>query len=154
MRGQVLPLEALNILIGPNDAGTSNCAEAIRFVGAVTNQRLALYVLIRSRADKPLHQGRHHTPCSYLQLDFAGDEKRSVANYPGQASARWNPPPAKRFSMWTQYRSWRPLAKDELKAARRHVQLVFQDPFSSLNPRQRVRDVSGEPLKVGYGNPR
>lgn len=43
------------------------------------------------------------------------------------------------------------LAKDELKAARRHIQLVFQDPFSSLNPRQRVRDIIGEPLKVNYG---
>ncbi len=40
------------------------------------------------------------------------------------------------------------LEKDELKRARRHIQLVFQDPFSSLNPRQRVRDIIGEPLKV------
>ena len=31
---------------------------------------------------------------------------------------------------------------------RRRVQSVFQDPFSSLNPRMRVRDVVGEPLVV------
>jgi oligopeptide transport system ATP-binding protein len=31
---------------------------------------------------------------------------------------------------------------------RRRVQAVFQDPFSSLNPRMRVRDVVGEPLVV------
>ena len=40
------------------------------------------------------------------------------------------------------------LEKEELKVARRHIQLVFQDPFASLNPRQRVRDIIGEPLRV------
>lgn len=36
----------------------------------------------------------------------------------------------------------------ELKQVRRNVQLIFQDPYSSLNPRQRVRDIIGEPLLV------
>ncbi|MEM7539393.1 MAG: oligopeptide/dipeptide ABC transporter ATP-binding protein [Chloroflexota bacterium] len=40
------------------------------------------------------------------------------------------------------------LEKDALKQARRNIQLIFQDPFSSLNPRQRVRDIIGEPLLV------
>ena len=31
---------------------------------------------------------------------------------------------------------------------RRTVQAVFQDPFSSMNPRMRVRDVIGEPLDI------
>ncbi len=43
------------------------------------------------------------------------------------------------------------LEKEALKRARRHIQLVFQDPFTSLNPRQRVRDIVGEPLKVNEG---
>ena len=34
------------------------------------------------------------------------------------------------------------LEKDELKKARRNVQMIFQDPFSSLNPGMRVRDIS------------
>ncbi|MBI2938924.1 MAG: ATP-binding cassette domain-containing protein [Chloroflexi bacterium] len=36
----------------------------------------------------------------------------------------------------------------ELKKVRRNIQMIFQDPFSSLNPRQRVRDIIGEPLYV------
>ena len=30
---------------------------------------------------------------------------------------------------------------------RRRVQVVFQDPFSSLNPRMRVRDILEEPIR-------
>jgi len=35
-----------------------------------------------------------------------------------------------------------------LKAYRRRMQIVFQDPFSSLNPRQRVRDIIRAPLDI------
>ncbi len=34
----------------------------------------------------------------------------------------------------------------ELKAYRRHVQAVFQDPYASLNPRLRVRTIIAEPI--------
>ena len=36
----------------------------------------------------------------------------------------------------------------ELRAARRHFQIVFQDPYSSLNPRMRVGDIVEEPLVI------
>ncbi len=36
----------------------------------------------------------------------------------------------------------------DLKAYRRTVQAVFQDPFSSLSPRMRIRDIIAEPLEV------
>ena len=35
-----------------------------------------------------------------------------------------------------------------LRPLRRRMQMVFQDPFGSLNPRMRVREIVGEPLKV------
>ena len=32
-------------------------------------------------------------------------------------------------------------------AARRRMQMIFQDPYASLNPRWRVRDIVGEPIR-------
>jgi oligopeptide/dipeptide ABC transporter ATP-binding protein len=40
------------------------------------------------------------------------------------------------------------LGKMEMRPFRRQMQIIFQDPFSSLNPRKRVGDIVGEPLKV------
>jgi len=42
------------------------------------------------------------------------------------------------------------LNEDQMRAHRRHVQMVFQDPYSSLNPRMRVGQIVGEPLE-NYG---
>jgi oligopeptide/dipeptide ABC transporter ATP-binding protein len=36
----------------------------------------------------------------------------------------------------------------ELRPIRREMQLVFQDPFASLNPRKRVAQIIGQPLKL------
>jgi peptide/nickel transport system ATP-binding protein/oligopeptide transport system ATP-binding protein len=40
------------------------------------------------------------------------------------------------------------LGKTELRQHRRAMQIVFQDPFASLNPRMRAGDIVGEPLSV------
>ena len=38
--------------------------------------------------------------------------------------------------------------KAELAAFRKDTQMIFQDPFSSLNPRMRIGDIIGEPLTI------
>ena len=40
------------------------------------------------------------------------------------------------------------LGKSELRPHRRSMQIVFQDPFASLNPRMTAGDIVGEPLSV------
>ena len=40
------------------------------------------------------------------------------------------------------------LARQEPLAFAKDVQMIFQDPFSSLNPRMRVGDIIGEPLAI------
>ena len=42
-----------------------------------------------------------------------------------------------------------------MRAQRRRMQIVFQDPYASLDPRQRVREIVGEAFKIhGIGTPR
>ena len=40
------------------------------------------------------------------------------------------------------------LEQKELRPLRRHMQMIFQDPYSSLDPRMTVLDIVGEPIRV------
>ncbi|MFT5317554.1 MAG: oligopeptide/dipeptide ABC transporter ATP-binding protein [Chlamydiales bacterium] len=49
------------------------------------------------------------------------------------------------------------LSKKEMLAVRRDLQMIFQDPYASLNPRMTVQDIVGEALdihKLAYGSAR
>jgi oligopeptide transport system ATP-binding protein len=49
------------------------------------------------------------------------------------------------------------LGKNEMRAMRRRMQMIFQDPYASLNPRMTVGDIIGEPIgvhKIATGNAR
>jgi oligopeptide/dipeptide ABC transporter ATP-binding protein len=41
-----------------------------------------------------------------------------------------------------------PLPRKTLKKYRKKMQIVYQDPYSSLNPRMRIRDIIGRPIKI------
>ena len=40
------------------------------------------------------------------------------------------------------------LSRSESKPFRKHIQMIFQDPYSSLNPRMLVKDIIKEPLDI------
>ena len=41
-----------------------------------------------------------------------------------------------------------PLSQSEMRPLRRKMQIIFQDPYSSLNPRMTVRDIVGEAIQI------
>ena len=40
------------------------------------------------------------------------------------------------------------LSNEEMRLKRRNIQMIYQDPYSSLNPRMKVKDLLAEPLKA------
>jgi len=43
------------------------------------------------------------------------------------------------------------LPKRDVRKLRKHIQMIFQDPYASLNPRMRVVDIIGRPLTIFFG---
>src|SRR6202042_2283614 len=43
-----------------------------------------------------------------------------------------------------------PLGQSALRPLRRKMQIIFQDPYSSLNPRMPVRQIVGEAIRVHH----
>lgn len=55
--------------------------------------------------------------------------------------------------VWFEGRNISVLPNKELQALRREMQIIFQDPYASLNPRLSVLSIVSEPLKIhGIGN--
>lgn len=50
--------------------------------------------------------------------------------------------------VWFEGRKLTGSDKTEERTVRRNMQMIFQDPYSSLNPRMRVEDIVAEPLRV------
>ena len=53
-----------------------------------------------------------------------------------------------RGKVWFNGRDLSTLSRAELRALRQQMQLVFQDPYASLNPRMKVRSIVGEGIEI------
>jgi oligopeptide/dipeptide ABC transporter ATP-binding protein len=60
---------------------------------------------------------------------------------PTKGAIRFSPEPGRTIDM-------APLSRRALRPLRRHIQMIFQDPYASLNPRMMVGDIIAEPLLV------
>ena len=60
---------------------------------------------------------------------------------PTKGAIRFSPEPGKSIDL-------APLSRRALRPLRRHIQMIFQDPYASLNPRMMVGDIIAEPLLV------
>jgi oligopeptide/dipeptide ABC transporter ATP-binding protein len=60
---------------------------------------------------------------------------------PTKGAIRFSPEEGKTIDM-------APLSRRALRPLRRHIQMIFQDPYASLNPRMMVGDIIAEPLLV------
>jgi oligopeptide/dipeptide ABC transporter ATP-binding protein len=55
---------------------------------------------------------------------------------------------ATRGTVWFEGRNVFAVAEREMRGLRRAMQIIFQDPYASLNPRMTVGEMLGEPLKL------
>jgi oligopeptide/dipeptide ABC transporter ATP-binding protein len=60
---------------------------------------------------------------------------------PTKGAIRFSPEPGKSIDL-------APLSRRAMRPLRRHIQMIFQDPYASLNPRMMVGDIIAEPLLV------
>jgi oligopeptide/dipeptide ABC transporter ATP-binding protein len=60
---------------------------------------------------------------------------------PTAGAIRFSPEPGRTIDV-------APLSRRALRPLRRHIQMIFQDPYASLNPRMMVGDIIAEPLLV------
>ena len=50
--------------------------------------------------------------------------------------------------IWFEGKEISKISQNEMRPLRADIQMVFQDPYGSLNPRMKVQDLIGEPLLI------
>jgi peptide/nickel transport system ATP-binding protein len=101
----------------------------------------------------PAGGGRHVSAVSDLSVDVAPGETLGLVGESGcgkstTARAVMQLPPPTRGSVTFDGHELTALDGERLRVLRPQFQIVFQDPISSLNPRRKVGDIVGAPLRV------
>ncbi|MEX2626268.1 MAG: oligopeptide/dipeptide ABC transporter ATP-binding protein [Ilumatobacteraceae bacterium] len=105
----------------------------------------------------PLGEGRKVHAVSGISFDLVRGETLGVVGESGSGKsttgrAVMQLPSPTSGSIVFEGRELTEMSNDELRKIRPRIQMVFQDPVSSLNPRRRVTDIVAEPLRVWKGS--
>ena len=89
--------------------------------------------------------------CARARRSASWASPAAASRPPDGPSSRWSGPPRARIRFGdTELTA---LSRSDLRTLRTQVQMIFQDPISSLNPRRKVADIVAEPLaiwKIGH----
>jgi oligopeptide/dipeptide ABC transporter ATP-binding protein len=101
------------------------------------------------------HTYYHPSPETVTRLESLYSTLQSDASPPGNGGATVEGKAALKEldEIANQYSLYR-MRKSKMKELRGKLQIVFQDPFSSLSPRMLVRDIIGEPLAIHHAGSR
>ncbi|GAA1288034.1 dipeptide ABC transporter ATP-binding protein [Pseudonocardia aurantiaca] len=121
-------------------------------------KNLVKHFPVRSRGLLRKQVGVVHAVCG-ISFDLAERETLGLVGESGSgksttARALLNLQPATSGEVYYQGRELTKLSRGEMRALRRDLQIVFQDPYASLDPRMPVNEIVAEPLRIHglYGN--
>ncbi len=101
----------------------------------------------------PMKRGAVVQAVSDVSIDVLAGETLGLVGESGcgkstLAKAMLQLPPPTSGSVTFQGRDLTELSREELRRVRPELQVIFQDPISSLNPRRRVRDIVAESITI------
>jgi oligopeptide transport system ATP-binding protein len=121
-------------------------------------RNLVKHFPVRSRGLLRRQVGEVHAVCG-VSFDLAERETLGLVGESGcgkstTARVLLNLQPATSGEVHYQGRELTSLSRTEMRSLRRDLQIVFQDPYASLDPRMPVNEIIAEPLRIHgrYGN--
>ncbi len=105
----------------------------------------------------PAGGGKKVNAVSGISLDLVEGETLGLVGESGcgkstTGRAIMQLPPPTRGSVQFQGKDLTKLDGEDLRRTRTQLQMIFQDPISSLNPRRKIKDIVGEPLAIWGGD--
>ncbi|TQM38714.1 ABC transporter ATP-binding protein [Pseudonocardia cypriaca] len=115
-------------------------------------RNLVKHFPVRSRGLLRRQVGEVHAVCG-VSFDLAERETLGLVGESGcgkstTARVLLNLQPATSGEVFYQGRELTSLSRSQMRALRRDLQIVFQDPYASLDPRMPVNEIIAEPLRI------